>query len=377
METRLFYINAHTGLAAYPTKLAEAFASKALPIYYWSSVAEGITNNDYEGEIKDQTSKLNVLTFGAILSHDYSGADMTADNLTESNGQVVTDQAKYFYFLIKSYDKFRSYIKNPSGTIIEQVGKELKKVVDTYVLGFYTDAGAGNRIGTSYTTGTVEVATSTGVVTGSGTTFVAGMVGKGFKAAGHSKWYRVKARNSNTEIVIEDDLDDVASAYTGGAISAGATYEIEANAAVQATKANVYNFFNRAGEKLDNNEVPEEDRWAVVPTEIYTLIKESPEFIPSGSDVARDEVVKRGRVGTFCGFTIYKASAQRMSGNSTSGWHVLFGHKSAITFAMGLTENGTEDAIGNFGIKYKSLYVYGAKVIDERRKALGELFLKL
>ena len=302
---------------------------------------------------------------------------MTADTLTESSGQLVTDQAKYFYFLIKSYDKFRSYIKNPSGTIIEQVGKELKKVVDVYILGFYADAGAGNRIGTSYTTGTVTVDVTTGAVTGSGTTFTAAMVGRGFKAAGHTSWYRVKTYTSATAIVIEDDKDDETSAYTGGAIGAGATYEIEANTAVQATKSNIYHFFNQASEKLDNQEVPEEDRWAVVPTEIYTLIKESPEFIPSGSDVAREEVVKRGRVGTFCGFTIYKVSAQRITGSSTAGWHIMFGHKSAITFAMGLTENGTEDAIANFGIKYKSLYVYGGKVVDERRKALGELFLKL
>jgi hypothetical protein len=373
----LIYRNANTGRATYPTKLAEAFASKALPIYYWGSVAEGITNNDYEGEIKDQTSKLNVLTFGAILSHTYTGADMVADNLTESNGQVVTDQAKYFYFLIKSYDKFRSYIKNPSGTIIEQVGKELKKVVDAYVLGFYVDAGAGNRIGTSYTTGTVTVTVTTGAVVGVGTTFTAGMVGRGFKAAGHSGWYRVATFTDTTHITIEDDLDDVASQYTGGAIGGGATFEIEANTAAQATKSNIYHFFNQASEKLDDLEIPEEDRWAAIPTQIYTLIKEAPEFIPSGSDVAREEVVKRGRVGTFCGFTIYKVSAQRITGSSTAGWHIMFGHRSAITYAMGLTENGTEDAIGNFGIKYKSLYVYGAKVIDERRKALGELFLKL
>jgi hypothetical protein len=44
---------------------------------------------------------------------------------------------------------------------------------------------------------------------------------------------------------------------------------------------------------------------------------------------------------------------------------------------MGLTENGVEDAIGNFGKKYKSLYFYGAKVPDERRKALAEGFWKL
>jgi hypothetical protein len=43
---------------------------------------------------------------------------------------------------------------------------------------------------------------------------------------------------------------------------------------------------------------------------------------------------------------------------------------------MGMTETGIEDMTGNFGKAYKGLYVYGAKVVDERRKALVELFLK-
>src|SRR3954462_9544667 len=105
-------------MAAFPTKLAEAFASKALQIYYSGSIAEEMVNNDYEGEVKEKGSIVNVLTFGAITEHDYTGADMTADDLTESNGQLVTNQAKYFYFTVKSWDKFRSYIKNPEGTIV-------------------------------------------------------------------------------------------------------------------------------------------------------------------------------------------------------------------------------------------------------------------
>lgn len=365
-------------MASYPTKLAEAFASKALQIYYWGSISEGITNNDYEGEIKDQSSILNILTFGAIAGHTYTGADMTADDLTESNGQLVTDQAIDFYFRIKSWDKFRSYIKNPSGTILEQVGNEIKRIIDQFNLGFYQDAGAGNRLGTDYATGTVTVTTGTGAVVGVSTVFTAGMVGRGFKATGHTKWYRVATFTDTTHITIVDDLDDTGTAaYTGGAIGGGSAYIIEAVTPIQTTKTNVYDFFNKLGEKLDDQEIPEDNRCAAVPTQIYTLIKEAPEFIPSGSEVARQEVVKRGRVGDFAGFTIYKASAKRITGDSVNGWHIQAGHKSALTYAMGLTENGTEDAIGNFGVKYKSLYVYGSKVIDERRKALCELFAKL
>lgn len=361
----------------YPTKLMEAFAASALKIFYQRSVTDAITNSDYEGEIRNKSSKLNVLTFGAISAQSYTGANLTADDLTESNSQLVTDQAKAFYFKIKDYDTFRSYIKDPENPVKEQVANELKKVVDVFSLGLYGDAGAGNWDGTSYTTGTVEVAVTTGVVTGSGTTFVAGMVGKPFKASGHSTWYRVKTFTSTTSITIEDDSDDLTSAYTGGAISAGATFEIQAHTPVQITAANVYQRFLALRAFLNNKEIPEEDRWAVVPTDIANLILQADEYVNGASEGGR-EAAQNGRLPKkFAGFDVYEVSESRITGDSVNGFRVMAGHKSAITFAMGLTEQGIEDLIGNFGKAYKSLYVYGAKVADERRKALTQGYWKL
>lgn len=362
---------------SYPTKLVEGFALQALEIFYMMSVSEGITNNEYEGEIENKTSKLNILTFGAISTHDYDGTDMTADDLTESNAQIVTDQLKYIYFTVKTWDKFRSFIKNPENPVAKQVASEIKKVIDIYVLGFYSDAAAGNWFGTSYDTGTVEIAVTTGVVTGSGTTFTSSMVGKPFKALGHTNWYRVKTFNSSTEIVIEDDSDDLTSAYTGGAISAGATYEIQANTAVAVTKDTIVGYILDMWTVLSNNEIPEEDRWLVLPSKLVKLLKLSPEYQGLGSESGRNDFLN-GRLNRMIeGFTTYEVSDARISGDSTNGYHVMAGHKSAICFAMGLTENGIEDAIGNFGKRIKQLYVYGAKVPDERRKALAHAFLKI
>lgn len=364
-------------MASYPTKLAEVFSTKVMVIYYANSVAEAITNQDYEGEVRDKASILNIMTFSKILSHTYTGANMTVDDLTESSGQLTTDQAKDFYFRIKSYDKFRSYIKNPEGTILDQTALELKKVIDTFVLGFYTKAAAGNRIGTDYVAGTVTI-DSAGNVTGAGTTFTASMVGKGFKATGHSQYYRVKIFTSTTAIVIEDDLDDVASQYTGGAIGGGSSFVIQANTAVQMTSSSIFDQLNQLQVLMDNQEIPAEDRWVVVPPAVVPLIKLNANFNPSGVPGAYDRFSNgsNGQIGgTLAGFKVYQSP--RVVGDSVNGWHIMAGHKSAITFALGMTETGMEDLIGNFGKAYKSLYVYGAKVVDERRKALTELFGKL
>jgi hypothetical protein len=361
----------------YPTKDLELFAASALEIFYQNSVSDAITNADYAGQIEGKGSILNVLTFGAISSHEYTGANMTADDPEESNSQLVTNQARDFYFKIKSYDVFRSYVKNPENPIKAQVGNELKKVVDIFVLALHGDVAAGNRVGTVYNTGTVNITETTGVVEGSGgMTFASTMVGMGFKATGHTKWYRIKTFTDADTIVIEDDSDDLTSAYTGGAISSAA-YQIQANLAVLVDHDNIVEKITELQTILTNNEIPQENRWLVVPAKVGALIRLAPEYIGSGSESGREAVQNGLLPKKFCGFDTYEVSDARIDGtgnSTTDGYHVMAGHKSAICFAMGLTENGIEDLIGNFGKAYKSLYVYGAKVADERRKALAELY---
>ena len=363
-------------MAAYPTKLAEAFASQAIEIFYSMSISDAITNSEYEGQIKDKASILNVLTFGAIVDHVYNGSDMTADTLTESNCQLLTNQAKYIYFTVKDYDTFRSYIKNPEATIQKQVASRMKQVIDTFVLGLYVDAG-GDAIGTDFTTGTVTVDVTTGIVTHSATGFLATMVGRLFKALGHTKYYRVYHYTSTSQIEIIDDLEDVAVAYTGGAIVAGATFVIRALTAIQTTSALIFGQITSAATALNNGSIPQSDRWLVLPSTIAGVLKQSVEFVGVGSEGGREAVQNGLLPKRFAGFDVYEVPDSYVTGDSVNGFRCLAGHKSAICFAMGLTENGVEDAYKNFGKNYKSLWVYGAKVPDERRKALVELFLKL
>lgn len=362
-------------MADYATKLAEGFSQKVVQLYFNRSISDDITNKNYEGEIKDKLSKLNIITFGALGIKNYTGADITADTPQESVGALTTDQQKAFYFVIPSISKFKSWIKNPEGSIMGDSAEVLKETVDAFNLGFYTDVAAGQRIGTNYTTGTVTVDVTTGAVTGSGTTFTAAMVGRGFKATGHTEWYRVKSYSSGTSIVIENDLDDVASAYDGGAIAGGTAYVIEANTAVQVTMDTLYEKLVSAKTLLDTAKVPLNDRWVAMPAELANLFFTSKYLIPAVTPAYEDVVLKGMLPGTVAGFKVY--SNEQVTGATATGWHVIAAHKSFITHAFGLNEVGTEDAIGNFGKKFKSLHVYGSKVVDERRKCGVELFIKL
>lgn len=364
-------------MAAFPTKLAELFAAQSLKRFYQKSVTEMITNNDYEGEIKNTASIINILTFGALSQRAYTGADVTWDELTEVNGQLTTDQKWYSAFKIPSLSRFRAWIKNPESGVINELSEKLKQRIDAYILGLYVDAAAGQRIGTNYTTGTVTVDVTTGAVTGSGTNFTAAMVGRPFKATGHSVWYRVKTYTSATAIVIEDDKDDETSAYTGGAIAGGTAYVIQANTSVQVTKATLYTQLVAMKTMLDKSLIPTSDRFFVAPADIMNLLlvpdAANPVIMATGKG---DETAENGYLGTLAGFQLY--SSEQVTGDSVNGYRCLAGHKSAITFAHGLTESKiVGDLENNFGSGYKKLDVYGAKVLDERRKALVEGFFKL
>jgi hypothetical protein len=362
---------------AYGTNLAQSFAAAPLKVFYARSVADQFVNRDYEGQIKGKGTVVNVMTLAAVSWRTYTGADMTPDDLQEVAAKLVTDQQRSYYFRVRDIDQLKSWIKNPQGTVIERLGNDLKKEIDTYVLSKYDDVAAGNRVGTDYTTGTVAVAATTGVVTGTGTTFTASMVGRGFKAAGHTKWYRVKTYTSATSITIEDDYDDVTSAYTGGAISAGATYTIEAATPLTLTVANIDSYIIKLREKLTNSEVPTENRNIAIPAEVYSLLLQANILTPYTAS-AYEDVVKRGIVGMARGFVVYEVPSGRLAGDNTNGFHIIAANTAWQTFAEALTEAEEEPFLhGNFGKGFKGLVVYGSKVADERRKFAAELFAKV
>jgi hypothetical protein len=363
-------------MSAYGTKLAEGFSSKVMQWVYDRNLLETIVNRNYEGEINGVGSKLNILDFDKISEQTYANTTLTADSLTENNGQLVIDTYKSFYWKEKTLAKWLSYIKNPHPYIVTQVGNERTKNMETFALAKYADVGAGHWSGTSYTTGSVTI-DSSGNVTGSGTTFTEAMEGRPFKATGHTTWYRVKDYTSATAITIEDDLDDVTSTYSGGAIGAGATYEIQAATVLTVTTATFLNkvaqlklFLDKA-EKDGYSSVPDTDRFLILPPEAEQIIVQAT-GIALHVPAVYEDLVKRGFITELLGFKVFKSN--RLSGNNTDGYYVLAGHSNWMTFAEKVLEaRMEEDLIGDFGTAYKDLFVYGAKVKDIARHqaALG------
>lgn len=361
------------------TTLAQGFSNRLLLEMYDISLLDYIVNRDYEGEINKVGSVLNILNIARISEKNYTGANLSPDDLYENNCVLTIERKKSFYWRELTIDNWESYIKDPHSTVVTQKADERNKNMDLYVLAFYGDVGAGNRVGTDVTTGTVTITATTGAVVGSGTAFSAAMVGRGFKAAGHTTWYRVKSVADTENMVIEDDFDDTTSAYTGGAIGAGATFTVEAVTPVAITTSNILAQVGKLKLKLDKaeangyNAVPADGRYLIVPPEFEDVATNGASGITIHVPEAYDQLIKKGMLTQLKGFNIFVSN--RLTGNNTDGYHIIAGHKYWITFAEKLLSAVIEeDLTGNFGSAFKDLFVYGAKVPDSRRHFAAELF---
>lgn len=367
-------------MAARATTLAQGFSQKLLLEMYDMSILDSIVNRDYQGEINAIGSKLNILNFDRITERTYTGANLaTPDDLTENNVVLTINQYKSFYWKEKTLDNWLSYIKDPHPTVVRQKAEERARNMELYAFGLYTKVNAGNRDGTDQNDATtITITASTGAFTvAGGTPAAASWVGKGIKAVGHSKWYRIASVTNTTTGFVEDDLDDITSQYTGGQITS-ALYVVEAPTAVSITTANLVSHVATLRQKLDkaevygNNAVPDTDRWIIVPPEFENTVVRSTGVVLSVDAVYAD-LIQKGYIGSLLGFKIFKSN--RLTGNNTDGYHVLAGHPNWMTFAEKLLSADIEEIlIGNFGSAYKDLFVYGAKVADRRRSFAAEGF---
>lgn len=321
---------------------------------------------------------MNILTYGLNDWEAYTGADITFNDVSEVEGVLPLSVQKYNAFKILDWNRFKTYAVDADSTEISNAGELLKELVDAYNLSFYADAH--RRVGTDYSTGTVAIDVS-GNVTGSGTTFTSAMEGAPFTAAGlyesdgvTPKYFRVKTFTSSVAIVIEDDEDDVASHYTGGAIGAGATYTIEGYAVKTVAASTIDSVVLAAKEALDMAKMPKSGRFLVVSSKVETVLLQANVLTPY-TPSAYEDVVKMGIIGMFRGFIVI--TSQQVAGNNTTGYHCLAGHPAGITHAfVQISSKTTTDLENNFGKGYKQLVAYGSKVLDERRKALVNVWIK-
>lgn len=121
------------------------------------------------------------------------------------------------------------------------------------------------------------------------------------------------------------------------------------------TKDNAYDYLVDLGVILDENDVPETERFVVVPAWFYGLLVKDPRFTKDSN------VMRTGYVGDIDGMAVYKSN--NVPNVSGTKYKIIAGHKSAIAFAGQIESVEAYRPEKQFSDAVKGLQVYGAKCI--------------
>jgi len=288
--------------------IPEIWSGKLIEKFYAATVLAAISNTDYDGEIKNHGDTVHIRTKPTITIKDYR-----ADGLLElerPKGNLVDlliDKGKYFNTILDDVMEVQSDLNNMS-MWSDDASEQMKIVIDTEVLtGLLNQADVKNR----------------GATAGK----VSGDINLGVTATGPLA-------------VVPDDA---------------AVGEVD-----------VIDVILRLGQALDEQNIPEQGRWLLIPTWMSTYIKKSElrQAYLSGDSVS---MLRNGRIGMVDRFTVYVSNLlpQGVAAGLAAGESAVYaGHAHGLTFASQINNVESMRSEQTFGTILRGLQVYGWKVID-------------
>ena len=293
----------------------QIFSQKVLKFFRRASVAEDITNTDYTGEIENFGDTVNIIKEPTITVSQYTrGSVVNTQNLADDQITLTVDQANAFAFKIDDIEERQSHI-NFEALATSSGAFSLKRKYDANVLQAISDgAGIAGADDASLSGGLTTTNTSLGT--------------------------------ASSPINVETD---------------------DAGINLMLLMARV----------LDDQSVPEENRWFVAPPIFYE------KMFQAGNKIAEVQVtgdassnLRNGLAtpGTLAGFTCYKSTAL----NSTSGTDqvtmtglatdaseniILAGHISAAATASHIAKTEVVRSTESFSDVVRGLHVFGRKVL--------------
>jgi len=166
----------------------------------------------------------------------------------------------------------------------------------------------------------------------------------------------------NMKIAIEQDV--FANVAAGSSLT-----DVNATPS-NVTASNVLSFILEAGENLDVNNIPEEDRFMIINPAVASVLKQSElrQAYLTGDSVSP---LRNGFIGMVDRFRMYVSNNLSTSAGVSSG---LYGHPKAIAYASQFTNTESVRLESSFGDGVRGLAVYGYKVVLPT--AIGEFKLQ-
>jgi len=138
-----------------------------------------------------------------------------------------------------------------------------------------------------------------------------------------------------------------------------------------------YNALNRLARLLDEQNVPEEGRWAVASPAFWEMIADEDSKLVEAQVTGDAESIMRARkLATskmLAGFTCFKSN--NAPSYSASVPILLVGHVDAVATASQVLKSRVLPNPNAFGQLYDGLHIFGRKAL--RTKALGQMYMSL
>jgi hypothetical protein len=303
-----------TGAAASPasysgTFIPEIWSGKLLEKFYDATILGAICNTDYEGEIKNQGDTIKIRQRPDISISNYSpDMEIALQRPNAATVDLTIDYAKYFAVVLDDVYEIQSDM-DQMNMWAEDASESMKITIDTEVMSNVM-LGAAN------------------------------------------------AQNRGA-----------AAGRKSGDINLGATTTplgvVARNAGAGETE--VTDLIVNMGTVLDEQNIPENGRWLVLPPWMCARIKMS-ELRDASLSGDQTSILRNGRVGMIDRFTIYMSNLlpAGVGGGLAAGETAIFaGHNAATTFASQLNKVETIKSERTFGQIMRGLQVYGCDVIKD------------
>ena len=295
-----YYVSGATTNSYTGNFIPEIWSGKLQVKFYKSTVLGEITNNDWEGEIKDQGDKVNIRTIPTITISDYTkGMSLAAQVPVSTPITLTIDYGKYFNVVVDDVDATQADVKLMD-MFTNDAAQQMKIGIDSLVL--------------------TQLATG-----GASTTPLAAAANQGNSAGASS-----------------------------GNLALGVTAT-----PVTLTKSNVLDTILNMGQALDEQNVPEDGRWLVIPAWMGALIKNSDlkQAYLTGDDTS---ILRNGKMGMIDRFTLYVSNNLYTASSKTT---IIAGTRDAVSFASQITNVETLRSTTTFGNIMRGLNVFGFKVV--------------
>lgn len=159
-------------------------------------------------------------------------------------------------------------------------------------------------------------------------------------------------------------LKDVLDAYVLTTLAAGVSASAPDNSVAEATISSASAAYDRLVDMavlLDNSNVPEEGRWAVITPAFHGWLLKDSRFVGSG-DAPGAATRANGRVGEAAGLQIFKSNNLPDGPGAGAGKNLLAGYRGAATLAEQIVSVEAARMEKRFADMVKGLHVYGLKV---------------